>query len=86
MQNTLIIPAWNEEAFLPATLDSVNSSKTACSYRGSLVAVDNNSADTTAEDARAAGARVVFEPINQIARARNRGASVAETDALDVLD
>ena len=38
---------------------------------------DNNSKDRTAEIARAAGARVVFEPVNQIARARNAGAAAA---------
>jgi glycosyltransferase involved in cell wall biosynthesis len=34
-----------------------------------LVVCDNNSRDRTAEIARAAGATVVFEPVNQIARA-----------------
>jgi len=86
MQYTLIIPAWNEEAFLQATLDSVIAAMTACTYQGSLLVVDNNSTDRTAEIARSAGATVVFEPINQIARARNKGASVADTEALVFLD
>jgi len=38
-----------------------------------LIVCDNNSTDRTAEIARAAGAAVVFEPVNQIARARNSG-------------
>src|SRR5437762_13783290 len=42
-----------------------------------LIVCDNNSDDRTAQIARAAGARVVFEPVNQIARARNRGAAPA---------
>ena len=42
-----------------------------------LIVCDNNSTDRTAEVARAAGAEVVFEPINQIGRARNRGAELA---------
>ena len=36
-----------------------------------LIVCDNNSTDATADIARAAGATVVFEPVNQIARARN---------------
>ncbi|HUN68136.1 MAG TPA: glycosyltransferase, partial [Burkholderiales bacterium] len=42
-----------------------------------LIVCDNNSTDATAEIARAAGAQVVFEPHNQISRARNRGAAAA---------
>ncbi len=86
MRFTLIIPAWNEEAFLPETLERAKSAISACSYHGNLVVVDNNSTDNTAAIARAAGATVVFEPINQIARARNRGASIATDDVLVFLD
>ena len=42
-----------------------------------LIVCDNNSTDRTAEIAAAAGAVVVFEPINQISRARNTGAARA---------
>jgi len=51
-----------------------------------LIVCDNNSTDRTAEIARAAGARVVFEPINQIARARNSGAAAATGDWLIFVD
>src|SRR5438093_5774820 len=51
-----------------------------------VIVCDNNSSDRTAELARAAGARVVFEPINQIARARNTGAAVANGDWLLFID
>jgi glycosyltransferase involved in cell wall biosynthesis len=45
---------------------------------GELIVVDNNSTDATAQVADAHGAdRVVFEAVNQIARARNAGAAVA---------
>ncbi len=44
---------------------------------GEIIVVDNNSTDDTADIARALGARVVSEPINQISRARNAGAAVA---------
>src|ERR1700733_74408 len=51
-----------------------------------LIVCDNNSTDRTAELARAAGATVVFEPINQIARARNKGAEAASGDWLVFVD
>jgi glycosyltransferase involved in cell wall biosynthesis len=51
-----------------------------------LIVCDNNSTDQTAEIARAAGATVVFEPINQIARARNSGAAAATGDWLVFVD
>ena len=86
MQFTLIIPAWNEARYLPTTLAHAKSAIEACSCLGSMVVVDNNSSDNTAEVAAAAGATVVFEPVNQIANARNAGAAVATTDALVFLD
>jgi glycosyltransferase involved in cell wall biosynthesis len=51
-----------------------------------LIVCDNNSTDRTAEIARAAGARVVFEPHNQISRARNSGAAVATGNWLLFVD
>ncbi len=51
-----------------------------------LIVCDNNSTDRTAEIARAAGATIVFEQVNQIARARNRGAEVATGDWLIFVD
>lgn len=86
MQFTLIIPAWNEAHYLPATLAHAQAAIDACSYSGRLVVVDNNSSDNTAEVARSAGATVVFEPINQIASARNAGAAIATSEALVFLD
>ena len=53
-------------------------------WRGELVVCDNNSTDDTAAIAAAAGARVVFEPFNQISRARNAGARAARGAWLSV--
>jgi glycosyltransferase involved in cell wall biosynthesis len=55
-------------------------------FTSEIIVVDNNSTDNTAELARQAGARVVFEPINQIGRARNAGAAHATGDWLLFLD
>ena len=89
MKISLIVPAFNEEKLLAASLRSINSAAEAFHARGwetELIVCDNNSTDHTAEVARAAGARVIFEPVNQIARARNTGASVATGDWLVFID
>lgn len=89
MQISIIVPAFNEEKLLGASLTEIKSAATAFTSRGwqvDLVVCDNNSTDRTAEIARAAGAKVVFEPINQIARARNAGAAVATGQWLIFVD
>ena len=82
MKNTLsiIIPAYNEEKLLPATLRAVRESAAVFSESGwdtEFIVCDNNSSDRTAVIASEHGATVVFEPVNQIARARNTGAAAA---------
>ena len=89
MKISVIIPAFNEERLLGQTLRHVKAALAAFATRGwetELIVCDNNSTDATAEIARAAGARVVFEPVNQISRSRNRGASVATGDWLLFVD
>lgn len=89
MKISVIIPAFNEERLLSETLRSVKSAMNAFDRRGwrtELIVCDNNSTDRTAEVARAEGANVIFEPINQIARARNTGAAAATGDWLVFVD
>jgi len=86
---SVVIPAFNEERLLGETVRSVKTAVAAFSRRNwetELIVCDNNSTDHTAEVARAAGATVVFEPVNQIARARNRGAAAASGDWLIFVD
>jgi len=83
---SIVIPAYNEEAHLPATLSAVHAAMRMVSESGEVVVVDNNSTDRTAAVARENGARVVFEPINQISRARNAGARAATGAWLVFLD
>lgn len=76
---TIIIPAYNEEAYLAETLRATRAAMEAQKLEGKLIVVDNNSKDRTAEVAREHGAdEVVFEPHNQIARARNAGGEAAK--------
>jgi len=89
MKISIIVPAFNEEKLLGASLAEIQSASVAFQQRGwtvELIVCDNNSKDRTGEIARAAGATVVFEPINQIARARNAGASAATGDWLVFVD
>jgi len=83
---SIIIPAYNEEEWLPATLASVRESMACVERSGEVIVVDNNSADRTAEIAQEYGATVVFESINQISRARNTGANAADGQLLIFLD
>ncbi|MCH8319707.1 MAG: glycosyltransferase, partial [Acidobacteria bacterium] len=62
----IIIPAYDEEAWLPATLGSVREEMEAVGLRGEVIVVDNNSTDKTAQVASDYGASVIFEPVNQI--------------------
>jgi len=86
---SIVIPAFNEERLLGESLSQIKAASTAFTERGwetELIVCDNNSTDRTAEIARAAGATVVFEPVNQIARARNSGAAAATGDWLVFVD
>jgi glycosyltransferase involved in cell wall biosynthesis len=89
MTISVLVPAYNEADGLAASLASIRAAMDAFSARGwdtELVVCDNNSSDATAAIAAAAGARVVFEPVNQIARARNAAAATATGDWLVFVD
>jgi glycosyltransferase involved in cell wall biosynthesis len=80
---SVIVPAFNEEKLIASTLRTINSARRAfdqAGWQSEVVVCDNNSTDRTSEIAKAEGAVVVFEPINQIARARNKGAEAATGD------
>ncbi len=89
MRVSVVLPAFNEEKLLPAALAAVKAAAAAFTARGwewECVVCDNNSTDGTAAVARAAGATVVFEPVNQIGRARDAGACVATGEWLVFID
>jgi len=89
MKISVVVPAFNEERLLPGSLRSIRAAMEAFDRRGwvsELIVCDNNSTDHSAAIARAAGARVVFEPVNQISRARNTGAAGAGGDWIFFVD
>ena len=86
---SVIVPAFNEEQGLAVSLRSIRQAMEvldAAGWRSELIVCDNNSTDRTPEIARDAGAQVVFEPLNQISRARNAGAASASGDWLMFVD
>ena len=89
MRFSLIIPAYNEERYLPRLLDSVDAAR--ANYKGGrnaveVIVADNASTDRTAEVAAARGCRVVRVENRVIAAARNGGARVATGDTLCFID
>ncbi len=89
MHISIIVPAFNEERLIESCLHSINEAllfNRSFNFTHEIIVVDNNSTDNTANLAKAAGAQVVFEPINHIARARAAGAQVAKGDWFIFLD
>ena len=83
---SIVVPAFNEELYLPQTLDTLHSAVATVTAPGEIIVVDNNSTDRTSEVARRWGATVAFEAINQISRARNTGARRARGRYLIFVD
>lgn len=86
---SIIIPAFDEEAALARSLPRLRHAlerNRRPDFSCEVVVCDNNSTDRTAAVARENGARVVFEPVNQISRARNTGAQAACGEWLLFLD
>ena len=84
---SIIIPAYNEQNYIGAVLDRLfHAIAEIKSLTGEVIVVDNNCSDQTAILAKEKGAIVVFEPINQISRARNAGAHIARGKYLIFVD
>jgi glycosyltransferase involved in cell wall biosynthesis len=83
---SFIIPAWNEEALLGATLDALLKAAKTLAVPYEIVVADDGSTDKTAEIGRAKGARVVAVSRRQIAATRNAGACAATGDGLIFVD
>lgn len=83
---SVIIPAYNEAAWLPKSLSALEKAMESIGQRGEIIVVDNNSSDQTTMVAKSYGAKVIFEAKNQISRARNAGARIATGRYLIFLD
>ncbi len=82
---SLIIPAYNEEDYLPACLDAVMENLAGKAHE--IIVVDNNSTDRTKEIvARYPAVTYVFEPEKGITRARQCGYRAASGEILAYVD
>lgn len=86
MSLSFIIPAYNEQVLLPATLVALHAAARALARPYEIVVADDGSTDGTAAAARAQGARVVSAGRRQIAAARNAGARAARGELLVFVD
>ena len=83
---SIIIPAYNEEALLAATIRAVEAAMPALGVPAEIIVVDDGSTDRTAAIARQYGVRVVSVRLRHIAAARNAGAREATGDVLFFVD
>jgi glycosyltransferase involved in cell wall biosynthesis len=86
---SVVVPAYNESKLIEACIESIEQSLEFAAIAKSdyeLIVVNNHSSDDTAARARGLGARVLFEPVRQIARARNRGGFAARGQWLLFVD
>ncbi len=80
---TVVLPAYNEEAFIGSTLKSLVNQ----TYKNfELIVVDNNSTDKTSEVAERYGARVILEKQKGVAAARNAGFLAAQGQIIACTD
>lgn len=83
---SFVVPAFDEERLLPATLDALHAAARAIGEPYEVVVADDASTDRTARVAVEHGARVVTAGHRQIAATRNSGARAARGDTLFFVD
>ena len=83
---SFIVPAYNEEALIGGTLETLNRAAQKLGEAYEIVVADDASSDGTANIAEAHGARVVRVERRQIAATRNAGAREALGDKLIFVD
>ncbi|HYC37433.1 MAG TPA: glycosyltransferase [Usitatibacter sp.] len=83
---SFVVPAYNEEKYLPATLAAIHSAARECAEPYEVVVANDKSADATAAIAAQGGAKVIDVEKRQIAGTRNAGARAASGDMLIFVD
>lgn len=86
---SVVIPAFNESALIADCIKSIKQAFQGLqnpAWQPRIIVCDNNSSDGTSEVAAHSGAEVIFEPHNQISRARNKGASGVRSEWILFVD
>jgi glycosyltransferase involved in cell wall biosynthesis len=83
---SFVIPAYNEERLIGATLDTIHAAARDVGQPYEIVVANDASTDNTAEIARAHGACVVDCHHRQISRVRNTGARASTGEILIFVD
>jgi len=84
MKLSFVIPAWNEEVLIAATIQSIQESSQ--QYEHEIIVADDASDDRTPEIAKELGVQVVSCNNRQIGPTRNDGAAVATGEILIFVD
>ena len=83
---SFVIPAYNEEKYLPGTLASIHAAARELALDYEIVVANDDSSDATARIAEESGARVVTVQNRQISKTRNDGARAARGERLVFVD
>lgn len=86
MKISIIIPAYNEENYLPQTLAHLNRAAAILPHDSEIVVVDNESNDDTSRIAESFGAMVFHERVRNIGKSRNTGAQNSSGEVLIFVD
>ena len=83
---SFVVPAYNEEKYLAATLASIHAAAKAVGEPYEIIVADDASTDATARIARDGGATVVTVANRQISKTRNSGAHASSGERLIFID
>ena len=83
---SVIIPARNEEDFLPSCIEALKSSALKAKAQVEYIVVINRCTDRTEDIAREAGAKIVYCDQKNLSKIRNIGCQAASADILITID
>lgn len=83
---SIVIPAHNEQGYLPQTIDALLAAFEVLQCRGEIIVVDDDSSDDTAKVAASRDVRLVQVKLRNIGAVRNAGAEHCQTPWMFFLD
>ncbi len=86
MKFSIVIPAYNEEAFIEGCLTSIKNAQIGFSYPVEIIVCLNRCTDKTEEISRKFGAIIGKEDSKNLSRIRNAGARLATGDVIITID